>query len=219
MKNDLKHLTIILLVLVYLVETANAFYDPSLQRWINRDPIKEQGGINLYTFVRNNAIGLLDSLGLAHFNCKETENLLEQVRSEGLIEGYFNHSGGGAYDFKVNQPNDTFEVDGNIMTADQFGNYAAGYGAQHAGGGLGYAGVRAGGIYYDFMDNVVGARGSRAARRASCNNFDWDADSVADIRAGADRASREQTPPPPILPWPGNGCSNCSVNTPPIVVR
>jgi RHS repeat-associated protein len=29
------------------------FYDPGLQRWLNRDPIAERGGLNLYTFVYN----------------------------------------------------------------------------------------------------------------------------------------------------------------------
>jgi RHS repeat-associated protein len=29
------------------------FYEPNLQRWINRDPIEEKGGVNLYGFVRN----------------------------------------------------------------------------------------------------------------------------------------------------------------------
>src|SRR5271165_5844682 len=29
------------------------FYDPNLQRWLNRDPIEEEGGINLYWFVFN----------------------------------------------------------------------------------------------------------------------------------------------------------------------
>jgi RHS repeat-associated protein len=41
------------------------FYDPNLQRWINRDPIGERGGVNLYEFVRENPIGLIDTLGLA----------------------------------------------------------------------------------------------------------------------------------------------------------
>src|SRR5262252_10346870 len=27
------------------------FYDPGLQRWVNRDPIAEAGGLNLYRFV------------------------------------------------------------------------------------------------------------------------------------------------------------------------
>jgi RHS repeat-associated protein len=29
------------------------FYEPSLQRWMNRDPAGERGGINIYGFVRN----------------------------------------------------------------------------------------------------------------------------------------------------------------------
>jgi RHS repeat-associated protein len=41
------------------------FYDPNLQRWMNRDPIGERGGVNLYEFVRENPIGLIDTLGLA----------------------------------------------------------------------------------------------------------------------------------------------------------
>lgn len=39
-------------------------YDPNLQRWIQRDPIGETGGINLYGFVGNNPINLIDPLGL-----------------------------------------------------------------------------------------------------------------------------------------------------------
>src|SRR5207249_11803613 len=32
------------------------FYDPSMQRWLNRDPILEYGGINLYGFVSNDPV-------------------------------------------------------------------------------------------------------------------------------------------------------------------
>jgi len=40
------------------------FYDPNLQRWLNRDPIGEAGGINLYDFVRNDPVIYFDHLGL-----------------------------------------------------------------------------------------------------------------------------------------------------------
>jgi RHS repeat-associated protein len=43
------------------------FYSPSLQRWLNRDPIQELGGLNLYGFVLNNPISLMDNFGLAGF--------------------------------------------------------------------------------------------------------------------------------------------------------
>ena len=40
------------------------FYDPNLQRWLNRDPIGEEAG-NLYTMVGNDSVGDFDALGLA----------------------------------------------------------------------------------------------------------------------------------------------------------
>jgi RHS repeat-associated protein len=39
------------------------FYNPVDGRWINRDPIAEQGGVNLYGFVLNNPENAVDSLG------------------------------------------------------------------------------------------------------------------------------------------------------------
>jgi RHS repeat-associated protein len=40
------------------------FYDPLTQRWLNRDPIGENGGFNLYGFVGNNSNFYIDALGL-----------------------------------------------------------------------------------------------------------------------------------------------------------
>ena len=40
------------------------FYDPYSQRWLNRDPIEESGGINLYGFNLNNSANRIDPLGL-----------------------------------------------------------------------------------------------------------------------------------------------------------
>ena len=42
---------------------ANAFYDPGTQRWLNRDPIGEWGGKNLYRFVYNDPITQIDFFG------------------------------------------------------------------------------------------------------------------------------------------------------------
>ena len=38
-------------------------YAPDLGRWINRDPVEEGGGYNLYLFCKNNAIVSIDYLG------------------------------------------------------------------------------------------------------------------------------------------------------------
>ena len=50
------------------------FYHPALMRWLNRDPIEEKGGQNLYGFCGNNAVLLYDMMGLS---CKRgTFNVL-----------------------------------------------------------------------------------------------------------------------------------------------
>src|SRR2546428_7198869 len=40
------------------------FYDPNLQRWINRDPLHERGGINLFRFVGHRPLSRVDRFGL-----------------------------------------------------------------------------------------------------------------------------------------------------------
>ncbi len=39
------------------------YYHPELGRWLSRDPIQERGGLNLYGFVDNEPVGLVDILG------------------------------------------------------------------------------------------------------------------------------------------------------------
>jgi RHS repeat-associated protein len=39
------------------------FYDPGLQRWLNRDPIAEDGGLNTFAFVENDPITFSDPFG------------------------------------------------------------------------------------------------------------------------------------------------------------
>lgn len=43
---------------------ASAFYDPGTQRWLNRDPIEESGSFNMFRFVANTPLNLVDAFGL-----------------------------------------------------------------------------------------------------------------------------------------------------------
>ena len=44
------------------------FYSPSLMRWLNRDPIGEEGGLNLYVFCKNAQLFKIDADGHSVFN-------------------------------------------------------------------------------------------------------------------------------------------------------
>jgi RHS repeat-associated protein len=46
------------------------YYHPTLGRWLNRDPIEEKGGINLYAMVGNKVLIRVDMLGLIDLKCR-----------------------------------------------------------------------------------------------------------------------------------------------------
>jgi RHS repeat-associated protein len=48
------------------------FYSADLGRWLNRDPLEEGGGMNLYRYVDNSPVSLLDRLGLAPYQPYDT---------------------------------------------------------------------------------------------------------------------------------------------------
>ena len=69
-----------------LVEYIYRKYDPVMGRWINRDPIEEQGGLNLYAMVNNCLIIHIDKLGLRK-NCGKdiTSWLVHAMNANGKI--------------------------------------------------------------------------------------------------------------------------------------
>jgi len=60
------------------------FYDPLLQRWPNRDPLEEDGGINLYEFVKNSPISWFDSDGAAPMSCSDITQAINNNNQSGL---------------------------------------------------------------------------------------------------------------------------------------
>ncbi|HWQ90055.1 MAG TPA: RHS repeat-associated core domain-containing protein [Clostridia bacterium] len=68
------------------------YYDPNLQRWVNRDPIQEDGGFNLYGYVENNSVNDIDPFGLER-ECGESFN---DCRKRCLEENY-----GSSYDIAL----------------------------------------------------------------------------------------------------------------------
>jgi RHS repeat-associated protein len=48
-----------------LLYYGHRYYCASTGRWLSRDRIGEAGGVNIYSFTRNNAIAMFDFLGLA----------------------------------------------------------------------------------------------------------------------------------------------------------
>lgn len=63
------------------------YYSPSLGRFVNRDPIEEQGGLNLYAFVRNNSLNAWDYLGMdaGKVDPDTLKNTEDKIRFTGRI--------------------------------------------------------------------------------------------------------------------------------------
>ena len=53
-----------LVALLLSIQTVWAYYDPGVQRWINRDPAGVRGGINGHAFLGNNPQNRSDAFGL-----------------------------------------------------------------------------------------------------------------------------------------------------------
>lgn len=58
-------------------------YNPMLGRWISRDPIEEEGGMNLFAYVNNAPIGLVDLSGLDPIqDMAKIEQMFDQIVAE-----------------------------------------------------------------------------------------------------------------------------------------
>lgn len=85
----------LLFAVLALTQSASAFYDANLGRWINRDPIEEEGAINLHAFVSNNPLSSIDLFGLAEVT-KMSDGFVIEVGKCEIVRhiGHGNRKGG-----------------------------------------------------------------------------------------------------------------------------
>ncbi len=90
------------------------YYSPRFARWINRDPIGEEGGINLYAMVGNNAVNKWDYLGLLKVTVYIY--LMDWIDSWGGVSvktgPYFWHSSKPAVEFDLKKNADEADKEG-----------------------------------------------------------------------------------------------------------
>jgi len=73
-----------------VVEYGYRYYNADSGRWLNRDPIEEQGGLNLYGFVGNDPVNAWDYLGLKKCIelCKKLKKaLIAALNADAAYEG------------------------------------------------------------------------------------------------------------------------------------
>ena len=93
-----------------LVYFGYRFYAPHLGRWTSRDPLGEEGGVNLYAYVGNNPVNWVDPWGLTIDNTKgrtvvyykdektdEIHSVLPGEKSEWFHDGVIEPSTGDVY--------------------------------------------------------------------------------------------------------------------------
>lgn len=70
LRKQIPSVAVIGILWLVAVSSAQAFYNPVVGKWLNRDPIGEEGGENIYGFVQNSPVDDWDWLGLCGCTCK-----------------------------------------------------------------------------------------------------------------------------------------------------
>ena len=108
------------------------YYNPAWGRFISEDPRGFNAGVNFYIYAGDRPLSDTDPLGLTDFTNGQTCGFLGQAYSEatsGPLAGLDNIASNstGPYDFGYTQPDDTWTLGDITFSADEFGNFIAGY--------------------------------------------------------------------------------------------
>ena len=97
------------------------YYDPLLQRFVNRDPIGVQGGLNLYAYCGNNPISFYDPLGLCWWTdlLNSLENGVNDVENFYYNGGVTGHALNGIGDWLNNYGGDNYLFGASAAFAGQ----------------------------------------------------------------------------------------------------
>ena len=79
-----------------LCDFGKRYYDPTTRSWLSRDPLCEEGGVNLYAYCQDDPVGNHDPIGLAEDGFFELmfpahagrDDLVQAAREGGLYAGY-----------------------------------------------------------------------------------------------------------------------------------
>jgi len=142
------------------------YYDAEVGRYIQSDPIGLEGGINTYAYVEGRPLDFVDPTGLVKFTECETQGFFEAAQAQSLVDAFYNHRGGGKFDFVLG-PNrlDTWAIGGKSYNANEFGNVLAGYTGGFKFGSMGGALItQTAGVLANWSDNGFGSDGDSTSR-------------------------------------------------------
>jgi RHS repeat-associated protein len=148
------------------------YYSPSMGRFINRDPLREDGGLNIYAMTSNNPIGRWDYLGLW-----ELDDIPYEFRpdSPNTIDLFY----------EINTSiTDSYSYNPDLYYSGSYGDPFSGYGSSFMSGDYSFGGY--GDYYGEFISpSIDGALYTGSVYDRYTNSIDFGNTSLIDYTGQA----------------------------------